>query len=675
MSYTLKGRLESRVAAALLPLLIACIVGAVVGSWWPLQIGAVMLGVGLALDAALYDRIFLYQPGWVALPLGVLELGLVTGIAHVAGIDAPVLGALGFYAGSWLLAQTLGHAGFPLWRLSYAEDGGELGQRAAPALAFLGAAILAGGTGAAIAQQPPGVVTPMFDDVTGFAGLATVLPPSACGEFAAGAAAGDVNGDGDVDLFLPGRGDAAQLFIGNGSGYFVDQAEAAGVASVGTMPAGASLADYDNDGRPDLFVFGDRGNRLFHNVGNGFVDVTVGSGLEGGGNATSAAWADFDGDGRLDVFVTYYGRCGPFGISSFSYGKSLLYRNDGSGRFTDVTYLLERGAGKTDGAGFQAAWFDYNDDGRPDLYLGNDTLGEHPEPNHLWRNDGKGPDGEWRFTDVSAESRTGYRMNTMGIGIGDYNRDLRLDLALSNMEPNRLLRNEGDGTFDDVAETAHVGSPMMGGMMGHAMGDMMEHSSTEGGVMAMGAMPTTWGTAFYDFNLDGWEDLYFAAGSMDNPVAMANQLFVNRGNGRFADLSMESGAADQSTSRGVAFVDYDRDGRMDMYVVNQGAMPRLFHNVTPYDRTHWLEIDTVGTVSNRDGCGARVVARVDGAELLREVMCGSTSFASWSDPTLHFGLGEHDTVSELRIRWPSGRTQVLRDVPADRLLRIEEPRR
>ncbi len=234
-------------------------------------------------------------------------------------------------------------------------------------------------------------------------------------------------------------------------------------------------------------------------------------------------------------------------------------------------------------------------------------------------------------------------------------RDLDLDMALSNIEATALLRNGGDGTFRDVAARTGVARPNQ---------RVREKS-------------ITWGLAFADLNLDGWEDLYVVGGSLAQearPEPQANAVFANTG-GRFADLSAPSGAADDGVGRGLSLADYDRDGRVDLYVVNQGGRPLLFRNVTPRSGRHWLEVDTVGSASNRDGCGATLVATVGSAKLLRQVFCGSVGLGGGSDPVVHFGLGRAERVDKLRIVWPSGRVQTMRDVAGDRLLVVEEPRR
>lgn len=244
----------------------------------------------------------------------------------------------------------------------------------------------------------------------------------------------------------------------------------------------------------------------------------------------------------------------------------------------------------------------------------------------------------------------------MGTAVGDFDRDADFDVAVSNMGPNVLLTNQGDGTFSEQAEAAGVARPDQ----------------------RAGAMSVTWGLEFQDLNNDGWEDLYAAAGDMaeigHTPMPQPNAVFVNSGGGTFLDLSTPSGADDPEQSRGVAVADYDRDGRLDLYVVNQAGSPRLYRNVTGEGAGHWLEVDPVGVVSNRDACGARLTAELDRrTRLTRQVLCGSTSLGSGRDSTVHFGLGQDRRARTLTIEWPSGARQVLKNVAADRLLTVREP--
>jgi enediyne biosynthesis protein E4 len=500
----------------------------------------------------------------------------------------------------------------------------------------------------------PTVVVPEFEDVTVAAGLTTSVPEAECGQFANGAAWGDIEGDGDLDLLVTRLGDPVQLFVNDGEGRFADEGPARGVTAAGSN--GASFADYDNDGDADLVLVGDGSDVLLRNDGRGrFTDVSAAAGIEDDGRrGMSASWGDFDADGFVDLYVTNYMQCtGEWSteediIANVAYDPDTLYRNNGDGTFSDVTSYL--GEPDSNGAGFAATWFDYNGDNRLDLYLANDFVGVSPDHNHLWRNDGPDADG-WRFTDVSDETGTAFWMNTMGIAVGDLERDGDLDMALSNITANKLLRNDGTAFVEDPA--GGVGRPM-------------QQADTES---------ITWGGGFHDLNLDGWEDLYFAAGNflrgLHEVGPQPNELFVNDGDGTFLDVSAATGADDAGDSKGVAFADYDGDGRMDLFVVNQGGTPRLLRNVTPVDGNHWLQVETAGSASNRDGCGALVAATTSTATMIRQVMCGSTSVSSGNQSTVHFGLGGADRV-ELEVVWPSGVRQLLTDVAVDRVVTVEE---
>ena len=247
-------------------------------------------------------------------------------------------------------------------------------------------------------------------------------------------------------------------------------------------------------------------------------------------------------------------------------------------------------------------------------------------------------------------------MNTMGVGIGDIDRDGDLDMALSNIGGNKLLRSQGDGTFVE------------------------EHGSgIERPNQGIDYVTVTWGTAFYDLDLDGWEDLFMTAGNLPqgpdvNVGEQPNMLFLNDGTGmRFLDVSALTGADDVSESKGAAFADYDNDGDMDVFVVNQAGAPRLYRNVTPRGENHWLEVDPIGTVSNRDGCGARITAVVAGEPIMRQVLCGSGGSGSYHQRQVHFGLGTATAVDRVEVLWPSGTRQVIDDVAVDEMLVVEEP--
>lgn len=501
---------------------------------------------------------------------------------------------------------------------------------------------------------------PRFEDVTELAGLVTTVPSPSCGQFANGAAWGDVNGDGWPDLVVTRLGDPVQLFMNQGDGTFADESTVRGVLATGSN--GAAIADYDNDGDADVMLVGDGLDVLLRNDGTGvFEDVTDRAGVAGdaASRGMSASWGDFDADGNLDLYVTNYMECtGEWEtsadvITEVGYHSDVLYRNQGDGTFSDVSADLPDS--ERDAAGFAAAWVDVDDDGRLDLYVANDFVGLSPDHNRLWRNMGAGPDG-WAFDDTSLASGAGLYMNTMGIGLSDVDRDGDTDMALSNIGGNKLLRNTGDGTF--VEETASgIERPTQG----------VEHSTV------------TWGTVFADFDLDGWDDLFMAAGNLPQGPdvvvgAQPNMVFLNDGTGeRFLDVSALTGADNVGDSKGVALADFDRDGAIDLFVVDQDGSPRLYRNVTPRTDRHWLEVDVVGTVSNRDGCGARIIASVDGGTITRTVLCGSGGTGSGNEHRVHIGLGSAATVDAVEIWWPSGIRQVVDVVEVDQILTVVEP--
>ena len=241
----------------------------------------------------------------------------------------------------------------------------------------------------------------------------------------------------------------------------------------------------------------------------------------------------------------------------------------------------------------------------------------------------------------------------MGIALADYDRDLDLDMALSNIGAVKLMQQQADNTFLDKAPR---------------MGLAREFQTAQ-------SRSITWGLEFGDLNLDGWEDLYVPAGELkEYPGMRPNSLYVSQRARRFLDLSYPSGAADEGISRGAPIADFDRDGRLDIFVVNQKGAPTLYRNVTPRSSKHWLEIDTVGTKSNRDGCGTRVILDfgLDRKKMMRDVFCGSTGVGSGSDSVLHFGLGNTEQVRRITLKWPSGVRQIIERPRVDRLLTITE---
>jgi hypothetical protein len=505
-------------------------------------------------------------------------------------------------------------------------------------------------------------IIPTFEDVTIAAGVETSVPEPSCGQFANGSAWGDIDGDGWTDLVITRLGATVRLFVNAGDGTFTEQSLQRGVDVASAN--GASFADYDNDGDPDLLLVGDGSNTLLRNDGTGrFTDVTIEANLAGAPDhrSMSAAWADYDDDGLLDLYVANYMACtGPWSsaqdiITNVGYHADVLYRNDGDGGFTDVTALLPD-ADRT-AAAFSVAWLDANGDGRPDLYVGNDFVGLSPDHNRLWLNGG--PDGaRWIFDDASIESGAGLYMNTMGIGIGDIDRDGDDDLALSNIGGNKLLVRSGDPADVSFSERPNTG--------------------IERPLQGIDQPTVTWGTILADFDLDGWLDLFMAAGNLpQGPDVVvgdqANMLFLNDGTGeRFLDVSGLTGTDAVGDSKGVAAADYDGDGDIDLHVVDQGGQAHLYRNVTERSGRHWVTVALTGTTSNRDACGAQVTVVVDGEPLRRTVSCGSGGTGSGSDRLLHFGLGTASAITSITVDWPSGTRDMLGRHDADQIVRVVE---
>lgn len=511
----------------------------------------------------------------------------------------------------------------------------------------------------------------LFKDVSQQTGVTFEhrAPPDDPAIWGTGAAFADYDRDGHLDLYVTNRVGPNVLYHNNGDGTFVDLAEQAGVAAAGDDSAGVTFADYDNDGWRDLYLLNFGPNRLYHNNGDGtFTEVTAGAGVGDPGRGTSAAWGDYDNDGFLDLYVANHVGCADytdklacFNDSYPEVNRDRLYHNNGDGTFSEVTTLL--GPTQTVGAGFAVCFFDYNDDGRPDIYLVNDkkfATGDMdivpadkidqfsfiPRHNLLWRNDGPDGTGGWQFTEVAETTGTAVSAFGMGLAVGDYDNDGQLDLYFSDIGPATLLRNLGNGTFEDVTDQAKAGYGL-------------------GGEKAM-----SWGAVFFDFDNDGWLDIYLGAMGLQ---AQTTVLFQNKGDGTFADISAISGAADNRGARTVAVADYDGDGFLDLFVVNYGRPAGLYRNLARARDQHWLAVELVGTRSNRDAIGAKIrLTTPAGRPQLRTVRSGD-SLGAGSDLTVHFGLGQNEQGSRLDITWPSGLQQTLSGVMADQRLVITEP--
>ena len=526
----------------------------------------------------------------------------------------------------------------------------------------------------AVALRPPQISEirlPTFVDVTMQSGITFRHRSHERLDVAqAGAAFLDFNSNGMPDIFLTNANGPNALYRNNGDGTFTDIAEMVGVADPDAMSVGVACADYDNDGNCDLLVTTMTGLKLFHNEGDGtFIDVSEHARLGGyQGHPTSAAWADFDGDGKLDLYVTYWLDQMPDDEtlrlqSTASQLRRIytpltrthrLFQNLGGGRFRDATGYLHP-AGKH-GAGLAAGFFDYDDDGRPDLYVVND-FGKFVQPNILYRNVGRVGDGGWLFTDVTEQAGVGAAFHGMGLAVGDYDGDGRLDMFVTNIGDNVLYRNRGTGSFVETNNRAGV---------------------TRG--VVRGEDSVGWGTAFLDIDNNGLLDLYFVAGTLypepmddgEYPPDQPNAMFRNRGDGTFEDVSSLTRTDHTGCGRGLAVADYDGDGFLDLLIANMDQRPALLRN--PGNGNSWLQVQLAGTVSNRDGIGARLSLEAGGRTQIREIQSG-TSFLSQNSLVAHFGLDKAGNVDRLTVKWPSGVVQELTQLPVNRKITVTEPER
>jgi hypothetical protein len=498
----------------------------------------------------------------------------------------------------------------------------------------------------------------------------------------AGVALFDYDGDGYLDIYLVGGAAIPslvktapeywnRLYHNNQDGTFADVTEKAGLAGAG-YGSGVAVGDYDNDGWPDVFLANVTGNQLFHNNGDGtFTEVTAKAGVGGAlldGRkmwSVGAGWFDYNNDGLLDLFVVNYCKWEPNkdpycrvkeGVRGFCHPKNYaplkntLYRNNGDGTFTDVS--AETGIARYFGKGMSVTFADYDGDGYLDAFVANDTT-----QNFLFHNlKGK------RFEEVGLAAGVGFASDGlarsgMGADFRDVNNDGLPDIWHTAVEREEfpLLINRGKGEFDD--ETVLSGLAKTNDMSG-------------------------WGNGIFDFDNDGWKDLFVArANVMDNISLLnparkyeePNTIFRNLGNGKFADVTATTGAASvDGAHRGVAFGDLFNDGRIDAVVSVLNGPVKLFRNDSP-NRNHWILLKLAGRKSNRMGIGAQIkLTAEDGSRQWNEATT-AVGYASSSDPRVHFGLGANAKIKEIEIRWPSGIKQLLRDVAADQILGVEEP--
>lgn len=461
-----------------------------------------------------------------------------------------------------------------------------------------------------------------------------------------------------------------RLYHNNHDGTFTDVTEAAGVAGIG-YGMGVAVGDYDNDGWPDIYVLNVGKNQLLHNNANGtFTDVTDKAGLSGGildGKkmwSVSAAWVDYNNDGLLDLFVSNYCKwevnkdpyCGPTPKlraychpDNYANLPNTLYRNNGDGTFTDVS--AETGIAKYLGKGMGVAIADYDGDGFMDIFVANDN-----HPNFLFHNLG----GK-KFEEVALESGVAYAqsgsvLSGMGVDFKDVDNDGRPDIwhtAVEN-ESFPLFHNTGGGQFVEQTLAAQL---------------------------AVTRAMSGWGNGIFDFDNDGWKDLFVARSNvLDNIAQFSNRRYEepnsvlrNLGNGKFQDVSSEAGPGFQvaAAHRGVAFGDLDNDGRMDAVVTVLNGSVEYYHNISENNH-HWIILKLVGKKSNRMGLGAQVRITTDDGKVQYNQATTAVGYACSSDARVHFGLGGSRIIHKIEITWPSRIRQVLWDVPSDHILKVEE---
>ena len=549
--------------------------------------------------------------------------------------------------------------------------------------------------GLATAAPPPGDVS--FKDITATSGV-TFRHTFGDRDFskilkATGAGVGifDYDGDGDLDLYfvngcyLPeicneagkvNEGATNRLFRNNGRDAelgtitFTDVTEEAGVGDTG-YGMGCAAADYDNDGDADLFVTNYGRNVLYRNNGDGkFTAVTDTAGVAGPDKlngfvkwSTNACWFDYDKDGHLDLFVcnylafdpvfnNFYGPEGFPGPSNYLGQPSLLYRNKGDGTFEDVTEAA--GVFQKEGRGMGVSAGDLNNDGWPDIFEANDDM-----VNFLFINQGDGTFKEDADATLVARGQGGENTAAMYGAMGDYDRDGRLDLFVPDMNYFSLFRSIGIATSSGV---------------------VFEDSTMRSGIAAVCGQYVGWGGFFFDYDNDGWLDIFVATGEAHRPENEPNLVLRNRGNGTFQDVSLSLGKRlfwERRLSRGAVCGDLDNDGDLDVVVANidvkakgKEGLPLVLENVGGNARS-WLSIRLEGTRSNRDGIGAKVTVTVGDTTWTDEAR-SSVSYLSTAEPRMHFGLGGAVKVDRLEVKWPSGTTQVQEDVEVNQLLLIKE---
>ena len=532
-----------------------------------------------------------------------------------------------------------------------------------------------------------------FTDVTNEAGIhfqhssgtrSSLLPE----DMGSGAGFADIDNDGDIDLYIvniphsltqdvSSNSKTNVLYRNNGDGTFTDITHTAGVGHRG-YGMGCAFADYDSDGNIDLYVTNYGVNVLYRNNGDGtFHDVTETAGVDCELWSTGAAFADVDGDNDLDLYVCNYvtydldkleqmqeeslqsGKPVPSALNPhvFEPQDNVFYRNNGNGTFTDVTAEIEIAA--PGGRSMQCLFSDFDNDNDLDLYVANDT-----SVNYMYRNNGDGT-----FTDVSDESWAADFRGSMGLSAGDYDGDGDTDLFMSHWvdEENALYRNllkEDAPSESEVLSFKHI----------RFVDESYSAMLAEAGIKQIG-----WGTALFDYDNDGDLDIFVTNGStfqeLENPevlIPQADALYRNDGDGTFTDVSDSSGITvlPIRVGRGAAFGDYDNDGDVDIFIVNNHASPTLLRN-DGGNRNNWLHVELVGTDENRNAIGAKIQIKTADRTQIREIYAGD-SYMSSNSFVVEFGIENATQIETLQVIWSNGEVQAQYNVPANQRIRVTQ---
>jgi hypothetical protein len=510
-----------------------------------------------------------------------------------------------------------------------------------------------------------------FTHFNGKNGTATILE-----EAGPGVCVFDFDDDGRQDIYFVNGRDLYQrgiqkrnaLYRNNGDGTFTDVTEKAGTPGTG-YGLGCVAGDYDNDGHPDLYVAQYGKNVLYHNNGDGtFTDVTDKAGVGamdfGAVFHSGATFFDYDRDGKLDLYVGSYVSFGEksrracligAGVptscppSVYPGSPATLYHNNGDGTFTNVTKAAK--IYQPGGKNLSVGASDFDHDGWPDLFVANDGV-----EFYLYRNNKNGTFTDVAMTSGIALTSDGLTMAAMCVSHGDYDNDGYLDLYVSDFQavPDRVFRNDGKGFYDEVSDAVGIAEPTRNVL--------------------------SFGGGFFDYDNDGWLDLFIANGHVYPEVELAdpkvkykqiNQLFHNDGRGRFIEVTRTAGNGFDTphAARGAAFADFDNDGNVDLVIANNDGPPLLLRNRG--GESHFLNFELVGVKSNRDATGAMVRVRAGGQSQVREISAGGSYF-SHSDLRAHFGLGAATAAESVEITWPSGQRQIFHDVPANKFYLVEE---